>query len=211
MNEEQAVLDFFAKKENLPLGLSVAEQMDRIRAQMNNVFWQELLHRINTLIEQECLSWKAEPTEDRNAPDILVGLYCTPRAEQPLCLRPMAEQQYLGGVWRIYFGLMWSTAPAPEQLGLPDVARLKVSLQNARFKANENFLAWQWTKLYPRSRDFLMRFSLQTDKLLDDAEEILKPFLIERRDLLEQANSALQAAPRSIAISLNRLRSKRIR
>ena len=36
MNEEQAVLDFFSQNENLPLGLSVAEQMDKIREQINN-------------------------------------------------------------------------------------------------------------------------------------------------------------------------------
>ena len=47
MNEEQAVLDFFAQTENLPLGLSVAEQMDRLREQMNNRLWLELLPRLN--------------------------------------------------------------------------------------------------------------------------------------------------------------------
>ena len=31
MNEEQAVLDFFAQTENLPLALSVADQVDATR------------------------------------------------------------------------------------------------------------------------------------------------------------------------------------
>ena len=210
MNEEQAVLDFFTKQENLPLGLSVAEQMDQIREQMNNRFWRELLQRLNALIVEYVLPWQAAATEDKNAPDSLAGLHCIPRVEQPLYLRPMVEQQYLGGAWRIYFGLMWSAAPSPDQLGFPAVRKLKAALQNAGFKSNENFLAWQWTMLYPRRRDFLMRFAQQPEKLLDEAEAIVKTFLIERRELVEQANAALQAAPRSIAVALNQLRDKLI-
>jgi hypothetical protein len=41
MNEEQAVLDFFSRTENLSLGLSVAEQMDELRVQMNNRLWRD--------------------------------------------------------------------------------------------------------------------------------------------------------------------------
>src|ERR1022692_3055576 len=158
MNEEQAVLDFFAKEENLPLGLAVAEQVDRQREQMNNRLWLELLPHLNALINQHGLDWQVEPTEDRNAPDSLVGLHCTPRAGQAIYLRPMLEQQYLGGVWRIYFGLMWSAAPSPDQLGLPAVRNLKESLQQAGFKSNENFLGWQWTTFHPRRKDFLLHY-----------------------------------------------------
>jgi len=90
------------------------------------------------------------------------------------------------------------------------VRKLKAALQNAGFKSNENFLAWQWTMLYPRRRDFLIRFAQQPEKLLDEAEAIVKTLLIERRELVEQANAALQAAPRSIAVALNQLRDELI-
>jgi len=33
------------------------------------------------------------------------------RAQNNPIPAPMIEQQYLGGAWRIYFGLMWSAAP----------------------------------------------------------------------------------------------------
>lgn len=209
MNEEQAVLDFFAQTENLPLGLSVAEQMDRFREQLNNRLWLELLPRLKTLINEHGLAWRVEPTEDKNAPDSLVGLHCTTSTEQPLYLRPMVEQQYLGGVWRIYFGLMWSAAASPDQLGLPAVSSLKASLQTAGFKNNESFLAWQWTAFHPRRKDFLLRYSLQPEKLLDEMEAIFKTLLIEHRVSIEQANEALKNAPRSMAVSLDQLRSKR--
>jgi hypothetical protein len=210
MNEEQAVLDFFAQTENLPLGLAVAEQMDTLREQMNNRLWQELLPRLQALINDHELAWRVQPTEDKNAPDSLVGLHCTTSTEQPLYLRPMMEQQYLGGVWRIYFGLMWSAAPTPEQLGLPAVSILKESLQTAGFKSNENFLAWQWTALHPRRKDFLLRYSLQPEKLLGDMEAIFKTLLLEHRVSIEQANAALKTAPRSMTVSLDQLRSKRV-
>lgn len=208
MNEERAVLDFFAQVENLPLGLSVAEQMDRIREQLNTRFWLDLQQRFAALIDQHALPWQIASTEDRDAADSLVGLYFPLRTEQAVYLRPMLEQQYLGGAWRIYFGLMWSASASPGQLALPAVSALKQALQAAGFKNNENFLAWQWTTLHPRRRDFLMSYSQQPEKLPGDLEALLKILLIDHRALIEQANVALQTAPRSMAISLDQLRSK---
>jgi hypothetical protein len=210
MKEEMAVLDFFAQAENLPLGLSVAEQMDELRKQMNICFWQELLPRLKALINEHGLAWQVELTEDKSAPDSLVGLHCTTSTKQPLHLRPMMEQQFLGGVWRIYYGLMWSAKPTPDQLGLPAVSRLKASLQKAGFKNNENFLAWQWTTFHPLRKDFLLRYAQQPEKLLGDIEGVFKTLLIEHRVSIEQANAALKSAPRSLALSLNQLRDELI-
>jgi hypothetical protein len=206
MNEEQAVLEFFAKPENLPLSLSVAEQMDKLREQMNNRFWKDLMSRINALIQAHKLTWNFEFTEDKNATDILVGLHCITALGQTLNLSPMLEQQYLGGLWRIYFGLRWSAPPSPAQLGLPAVNDLKESLQKAGFKSNENFLAWQWTTFYPRSMDFLLRYAQQPEKLLEDIEDIFKLLLIEHGESIEQANLALKSAPHSLTAALNQLR-----
>lgn len=208
MNEEQAVLDFFSQTENLPLGLSVAEQMDSLREQMNNRLWRELLQRLQPMFEEHGLAWHIHLTEDKNAPDSLVGLHCTTVTGQPLYLRPMMEQQYLGGVWRIYFSLMWSATPSPDQLALPAVRTLKMSLQNAGYKNNESFLAWQWTAFHPRRKDFLLRYTQQPEKLLDDVETILKTLLIDNRETIEQANAALKSTPGSLAASLNKLRDE---
>lgn len=210
MNEEQAILEFFAQTENLSLGLSVAEQMDKLREQMNNRLWLELQLRLDEVIKEQGLAWHIEPTEDKNAPDCLVGLHCSTSTEQPLYLRPMMEQQYLGGEWRIYFGLMWSTAPSPEQLGIASVKSLKEALQNTGFKNNESFLAWQWTVLYPRRKDFLLRYAQQPEKLLGDVEIIFRTLLIDHREAIEHANAALKGAPHSLAASLDRLRDELI-
>lgn len=209
MNEEQSVLNFFAQPENLELGLSVAEQMDGIRGQLNSRYWRDLLPRLAALVDELALPWEIELTEDRNSPEDMVGLHCSQRTHQPLCLRLMLEQQYLGGSWRIYFGLMWSEAPTPEQLALPAIAALKLSLQEEGYKNNANFLGWQWTNLHPRRKDFLLRYSRQPDVVLNEAMAILTKLLNGHRDLIEQANEALRAAPRSMAVSLDQLRSKR--
>jgi len=209
MNEEQAILDFFSRPENLPLALSVAEQMDKLREQMNNRLWRELLSRLNASVKEHELAWRVELTEDRNAPDSLVGLHCTPLTEQQLFLRPMMEQQYLGGEWRIYFGLVWSAAPAPDQLGLAHVGSLKSSLQKSGFKSNENFLAWQWTVFHPRHKDFLLSYAHQPEKLLDDVVAIFGKLLVNHRELIGQANEALRTArPRSLSASLDQLRDE---
>lgn len=209
MNEEQAVLNFFAQPENFPLGLSVAEQMDGIREQQNNRYWRDLLPRLDALISDLALPWECALTEDKNAPDNLVGLHCTLSKEQPIYLRLMLEQQYLGGAWRIYFGLMWSSTPTPEQLALPAICALKQSLQDAGHKNNANFLAWQWTAFHPRRRDFLLRYSQHPEAVLGETVAILGKLLTEHRSQIEQANDALQAVPRSMAVSLDQLRSKR--
>lgn len=208
MNEEQAILEFFSRAENLPLGLSVAEQMDELREQMNNRFWRELLARLNMLIHQHGLAWRAGTTEDKNAPDSLVGLHCMTSTGQAVYLRPMLEQQYLGRTWRIYFGLMWSVPPSPDHLRLHDVSSLKAALQIAGFKNNENFLAWQWTAFHPRRKDFLLRYSRQAEMLLDDFEAILKTLLIDHRGAIELANAALNRLAPSLVVSLNQLRDE---
>lgn len=209
MNEELSVLDFFSQPKHLELGLAVAEQMDGIREQLNSRYWRDLLPRLKVLIDELSLAWKCELTEDKNAPENLVGLHCLQRTEQPLYLRLMLEQQYLGGSWRIYFGLMWSEAPTPEQLTLPAIDALLLSLQGAGYKNNANFIGWQWTNFHPRRKDFLLRYSRHPEVVLDETMVILNKLLTEQRSLIEQANETLRAAPRSMAVSLDQLRSRR--
>lgn len=208
MNEEQAVLDFFAQTENLPLGLAVAEQMDELRRQINNQFWRDLQSRLDSLINEHELTWQLRLTEDRNAPDSLVGLHLTPRADQAIYLTPMVEQQYLGGEWRIYFGLRWNVPAAPDLLASTPVHSLKLSMLKAGFKTNESFLAWQWTAFHPRRKDFLLRYSLQPGQLLDELEAILKTLLLVHGPAITQANAALLSAPPSLAVALDQLRSE---
>jgi hypothetical protein len=210
MDEEKAILEFFSQPENLSLGLSVSEQIDKLREQINNRVWLDLLSRLKALIKERGLSWRIEPTEDRNAPDCLVGMHCIINSKQGLYLRPIIEQQFLGGKWRIYFGLMWNSVPSPDQFNLAAVKSLKVSLQNAGFKHNENFLAWKWTAYYPRGKDFLLRYSQQPEKLIDDIEIIFCTLLIDHRDAIELANAALNNMPQSLASSLGQLRNELI-
>ena len=207
MNEEQAVLDFFSHPDNLPLGLAVADLMDDIRVRMNNEFWSGLLFAFHALTETG--TWKAELTEDKNAATQLVGVHFNLNTEQTVYLRPMIEQQMMGGVWRIYFGLIWSTTPSPEHLKLPSVSRLKEALTEAGFKTNESFLGWKWTKLHPRRQDFLLRLSKDPQAVTDEAALTLRTLLTDLGTAVAQANAALSTAPRSMSISLDQLRSKR--
>lgn len=209
MNEEQAVLDFFSKKENLPLGLSVATLMDDIRKRMNSEFWLQLKTTLEAAINPLDAGWIILPTEDRNDAEQLVGLHFNLDTDQDVYLRPMIEQQLMGGNWRIYFGLIWSSAPSPEHLKLPAIARLKEELNLNGLKSNESFLGWQWSKLHPRRQDFLLHLSNQPQALLDDAAKPLLSLLTEFGDAINAANAALHSAPRSMAISLDQLRSKR--
>lgn len=206
MTEELAVLQFFAKTENLSLGLSVAEQMDQIREQMNSRFWHALQQRLNILPADT--EWHTQVTEDRFADGVAVGLQFKLRDPQTISLYPMLEQQNLGGTWRIFFGLMWQVAPTPEQAALPAVAALRNLLMDAGFKNNENFLGWQWTQHHPRRRDFLQRFAQQPEKLLDDIAAVLQPLLTDQRTLIASANAALKEMPRSVSISMDQLRRK---
>ncbi len=210
MNEEQAVLDFFAKPQNLPLGIAVAEQIDAIRAQLNSAFWQNLTHRLNLKFALEAPEWQTDVIEDRNAAEVLVGLNCKLREPQTVCLLPMIEQQYMGGTWRIFFGLMWQTPPTPEQLALPEVVALKNTYLDCGFKNNDSFLAWQWTNFYPRRRDFLLRYSQQPDVLLCEVESIFSTISLDQRTLISNANNALRSMPHCIPVSLDQLRRKRI-
>jgi hypothetical protein len=209
MKEEHAVLDFFSKIENLPLALSVAEQTDLIRERINSDFWSDLSLHLMGFIQRHDLAWQIATTEDRNTPDSLVGFHCALESDQALYIRPMMEQQNLGKGMQIYFGLMWSDKPTPEHLSLPAVTALRETLTNAGYKGNESFLAWQWTKLYPRSKSFLLSYTQQPEQLFAEIEAVLTRLLLIHRDQIALANAALAAAPRSMTVSLDQLRIKR--
>jgi len=208
MKEQLDVLDFFANEINLPLGLAVAEQMDDLRREMNNRYWRELQLRIVGLTGKHGLAWHVDTTEERNAPDSLVGLSCKIHPEQPIYLLPMAEQQNFGGEWRIYYGLMWNISPSRDHLLLSAVSGLKDSLLNSGFSNNHDFLAWQWTAFHPRRRDFLLRYAKEPEILLGEMEKLMNILLTDHRNAILQANIALRSALPSKAISLQRLRNK---
>lgn len=203
MNEEQAVLDFFAQQENLPLALLVAEQVDALRIRMNGDFWRELGGHAEHLAP----AWQVQLTEDRNTEECLVGLYLQPMTEQALFLRPMLEQQTIGGAPRIYFGLMWSAQPAPEQLALQEVTILQEALRHDGFRSNEKFLAWQWSPYYPRDRKFLLRFANAREALLNEASNLLNQLIVTHAPLLQAANAALGKTPRRTIVTLDALRN----
>lgn len=209
MQEEQAVLEFFARPENLPLALSVAEQTDQLRAKLNSQFWLDLIQHLQTAKLENKADWRITATDDRNAPDHVVGLYFTPASEQPIFLRPMMEQQNLGKGLQIYLGLMWSDTPTPEQLALPAVRALRDTLKTSGYKDNESFLAWQWTTLYPRSQAFLLKYTRQPEKVFAEIESAMNRLMLIHREQITLANAALGAIPRSMTISLDQLRSKR--
>lgn len=205
MKEQQAVLDFFSQIENLPLALAVAEQMDSRREQLNTQFWRELQSHLKAFNLQHELPWQLLKTEDRT--DSQVGLQCTLPESASNSLHPMLEQQNLGDGMRIYIGLIWHTAPTPEQLAA--VSSLKTALQQQGYKDNERFLAWQWTKFHPRRSDFLLRYTQHPAQLLTEITEIFAQLVLTHRDAIEQANAALEALPRSMIVSFKGLGEKR--
>jgi hypothetical protein len=205
--QEHDVLKFFLQEENLPLALAVADQTDEIRQRMNNAFWLALQDRISALGKALEPSWQVATTEDRNAAEALVGVHLQPNTEQTLFLRPMLEQQLLGNTLRIYYGLAWSTAPTPEHSRVAEVAALNAAFQSAGYKTSENFLAWQWTPYHPRRKDFLLRFSTEPEKLLDEVAGLLQTMLQTHGAALQAANGSLRNAPRSATVSLNKLRA----
>ena len=208
MNEEQSVLHFFAQPENLPLTFSVAEQSDEIRRDLNNRFWLDLLPRTGSVTSSLAPDGRFELTEDKNRADFYVGLHSTLIEPQDIYLRPMMEQQFLGDEWRIYYGLMWSDSPRPEHLALPSVSALEQSLAVSGFRKNTGFLGWQWTNHYPRSRNFLLRYSQAPDTLLDEFSGLLERLIEDRTELITQANDDLKRVVTAQPISLGRLRPK---
>lgn len=202
MNEEDAVLEFFAQPENLPLALTVAEQVDTRRQKLNHEFWVMLSKR---LIDENLPGWFVITTENRNKadnePETLVGVYLQPKGDPAIHIRPMMEQQYMGEHLRIYFGLMWSDAPSLKQKSLPEIVTLQRELTIEGFKNSDSFLAWQWTTFYPRSMDFLIRLtgtSESKEELFEIVSSKITTLLARHGEAIQAANAALQPATRMI-------------
>lgn len=204
MDETQAVLDFFAQAANLSLALSVAEQVDGTRQQLNNQLWRGMADSLSAQFPQ----WTVQLTEDRNQPDSLVGLFLEPLENQTAHLRPMLEQQLTHGEWRIYVGLMWNTPPAADKLALKEINELRDFLNQAGYQSNERFLAWRWTTLYPRRRGFLLQMSEQPTAQIENARAPLLALLNQFNELLNSVHTALRSSGKSAVISLAQLHRK---
>jgi len=137
----------------------------------------------------------------------VVGLHLQPLSDQALFLRLMMEQQYMGENLRIYYGVMWNTAPTPDKTQLAQVKSLQEVLQSEGLKNNESFLAWNWTPYHPRRRDFLQRYTDDAVALLDEVGELLRHLLLKHGTALDAANAALRDTPRSVTVSLDQLRA----
>ena len=189
MDEEKAVLDFFSKPENLPLALSVAHQVNITCEKMNSSFWGDLKKRMDASIENP--QWKTETIEDRDSAEILLGIRFRLAMPQSNCLFPMLEQQQMGGKWRIFMGLMWQESPSQAELSIPQVIELKKTLEAKGYRGNRNFIAWRWTDLYPRQKDFLLDYAMRPERLFGEVSSIFNaPDLL---DLISEANTALSA------------------
>ena len=207
MNEEQAALEFFSQPENLPLALIAAEHIDDMRQRMNNEFWEALREQLESWIAEQGLPWDSAITEDRNNEESLVGLHAKPQAEHRVFLIPFMEQQFLGGDYRMFVGLMWSSTPDATQKNLPAVTALRTLLTDAGLSESDNFLAWQWLPWRPRRRDFLLTFAQKREELLAEAMQPWQLILSEFGEQLKLANEALNQ-PGTISVSLDQLRSK---
>jgi hypothetical protein len=208
MNEEQAALDFFSQPENLPLALIAAEHIDDIRQRLNNEFWEALHERLGSWLTEQGLPWDSAITEDRNNEECLVGMHAKPQAAQRTFLIPFMEQQFLGGDYRLFFGLMWNTAPDAAQKNQPAVTALRSLLSDAGLSESDTFLAWQWLPWHPRRRDFLLQFAAQREALLAEAMQPWQLLLGEFGKQLQQANLALNMPGHQAAVSLEQMRSK---
>ena len=60
---------------------------------------------------------------------------------------------------------------------------------------------------HPRRRDFLLRFSTAADVLVDEVNALMQNLLNTHGAALHATNAALRDAPRSMAVSLDKLRS----
>ncbi len=119
------------------------------------------------------------------------------------------EQQFTGSGYRTYYGLIWNTPPAPAQKPLAALSSLSDALERDGFKQGDSLFAWQWLPWHPRRRDFLMDFSRNRDRLLDDVMQPWQYLLLTCGRQLQLANLALdEPAGSSVSISLDHLRSK---
>lgn len=208
LNDEQVVLDFFSRPENLPLAMIAAEHLDQLRRELNNAFWQEMGARLDTLLSENELPWRSSATEDRNVDDCLVGIHLQPASEGCIFLRPFMEQQFSGDSYRVYFGLIWSTAPDAAHKALPQVIELANALAKAGFREGDDIFSWQWLPWHPRSRAFLTNFGMRRDAFMEETMKPWQDLLLEFNEPLRLANLALGNAGNSVSVSLETLRSK---
>ena len=205
---DSAIIDFLARKENLPHALEISDRIERVKDRLVQKFWQMLQERVTSLLTEDGLDETWKPTLDDNIlghpRKTSVGLSLLPSSMHGISPHfnltyPRIELE--GG--RLYYGLVWREKVGSElRIATLDkdslvhqhagVRKLVNAMEKEGFKVESGYWsAWKWTAWDLRAREALLRLAEEPEEFADEVADVLRRLCKETSDLIIAANREL--------------------
>lgn len=197
MSYEDAILDFLAKPENLPIALEVAEYVEKLKDSMLEKFWLEFAAQLEGRFDEakHAPDWKFRKTNTDNLLDKWTRCAISPNrpaSAAPAYTEVCFEHNGRGWGYRFYLGVRW-TKPVEKIDPFPSLERLrKVMLKHGLKKSSSWGPGWKWTPFYAHGETFLIRMGNDPEKFVAEMVGQTWDLFVALEKHLDRVNQDLQ-------------------
>ncbi len=209
MDYEAAIIDFLARKDNLPLVLEIADRLDQLKDKSQQGFWQELYKALKQRLAQSGKSnkWRVVISEEESFCDNSAYCRIEPVAmeEDQLYLCIWIQQQQFGADFWLYYGIDYSQELL-SKWSLKQVRTLEAELEEEGFEEVGNDFCGRYKYLdwSLRDKDFMLRWAARRQSVVEQVVELVWMLFESKCTTLEQANRAVTKAIKNGAKIKNR-------
>lgn len=193
MDYTDAVLEFLAREENLPIALEIADLVEQLKPWLHQEFWFAFRDRLQDLLVQSewANSWVVQMTDRSGFLSNYAACFLVPSPDSRgrHYLRVALQQSTPRESYRLCYGTLWnmrsSTRPNFER-----VTDLVQELQQQGFQSNDLWLGYRYLDHYLESRDFMLRMATDRQDYIEGLFQTLWMFFEDKLEQIQAVNQA---------------------
>jgi hypothetical protein len=194
MSFEDAVLDYLAKPENLPLAMEVAEYVQILRNKLHEKFWRMYSFQMKErlLASDHGETWEFIPFPLNRLKTDFEGSSIRPKQESEIKTSVLQVQIIQGNrqdQYRLVRGIRWTGAVG--DFDHPTLRQLKVDLINH----NLTYDQWHWVgaaghQYRPQGVDLMVKMHNEPDEAISEVADEIWELFQDTRLQMEEINQA---------------------
>jgi hypothetical protein len=192
MSFEDAIIDYLAQPENLPIAIEVSEYIKKLKENLHRQFWQEFNNQMKQIIlsSEFSESWEFAPFPIRR----LKKEYerCSIRPKNPddkktPALQVMFCHGYRSNYYQFYRGVSWNDDI--KEFEHPLLDKLKAQLIE-RDLVNDDWrwAGWNWYPYRAQGEKFMLKMYHEPEEMVAELRDDIWKLFIDFRPLLEEIN-----------------------
>lgn len=191
---ENKICDFLAKKENLPIAMEIADNIEKVMRRIGDGFWERLGASLQRRLEEANLhgSWRQELEKAKVGFVWGIRLYPKPARDPETVFRyGLGEEEGKAGRYHIYQGICPpSPAPGAVKKALSD---LQSPLLDEGYERSKGWPVWKYIRDFTSENEFIITVADTGDEFASAVIETFWDFFEATRADVEKLNAALPA------------------